>query len=374
MNIIITTGGTGGHIFPALALAKEIQEKEPSYKVLFVGAKYGMEEELCKKANLPFKALEVQGFIGKGIKSIKAFFLLLRAFFAARQIIKEQEIDCVIGFGGYASAPSILAAKSLKKTILFHEQNAFPGAVHRAFASFAKKIMLSIPIEKTVFPQKVKEKCVLTGNPVRAEIARLYNESFEEKPKSEKIKIFILGGSLGAQSINSIICDLLAKLHNEDLEILHQCGKADEERVKKLYEDSPYDSSCVHAFIDDMKKAYSEADIVIARAGASTLAELACAAKASILIPFPFAAHNHQYFNAKSLLEKDACILIKEDKMYKNKAVTDSSLLLTHILSLAHSKERRYSLSSNIKTFAKPYAATQMLRVINNEMPADNAD
>ncbi len=373
MNIIITTGGTGGHIFPALALAKEILEKEPSYKIIFVGAKYGMEEELCKKANLRFKSLEVQGFIGKGLKSIKALYLLFNAFFKAREIIKEENIDCVIGFGGYASAPSILAAKSLKKPIFFHEQNAFPGAVHRIFAAFAKKIMLSIPVEKTVFPQKIKQKCVLTGNPVRAEIANMLTENSNES-NNEKIKIFILGGSLGAQSINSLICDILPKLHAEDIEITHQCGKADYERVKKIYEESAYSPTCVHAFIDDMKKAYSEADIVIARAGASTLAELACAKKPAILIPFPFAAHNHQYYNAKSLSEKEACILLEEHKMYKNKQVADSSLLLTHILSLASSKERRYTLSNNIKSFAKPHAVEQMFRLIKNEMSVEKAD
>ncbi len=373
MNIIITTGGTGGHIFPALALAKEIQEKEPSFKLIFVGAKYGMEEELCQKAGIGFKALEVEGFVGKGLRSIKAFILLFKAFFAARQIIKNEDIDCVIGFGGYASAPSILAAKSLKKPIFFHEQNAFPGAVHRVFAAFAHKIMLSIPIEKTVFPQKIKEKCVLTGNPVRTEIAKLYHDNTEAKQEREKIKILILGGSLGAQSINSLICDILPKLHKEDIEILHQCGKAEEERIKNCYKESPYSPSCVHAFIDDMKTAYSQADIVIARAGASTLAELACASKASILIPFPFAAHNHQYYNAKSLVDKDACILIEEHKMYKNKQVINSSLLITHILSLAASKERRYTLSSNIKTFAKPYAVEQMFTLIKNEMMAYKA-
>ncbi len=367
MNIIITTGGTGGHIFPALALAKEIQEKEANYKVIFVGAKNGMEEELCQKANVSFKALEVEGFIGRGLKSIKALFLLFNAFFKARQIIKDEKIDCVIGFGGYASAPSILAAKSLGKTIFFHEQNAYPGAVHRTFASFAKKIMLSIPVEKTVFPTKIKEKCILTGNPVRSEIAQLYTHERDEVENTKKIKLFILGGSLGAQSINSLIVDILPKLHHKDIEILHQCGKADYERVKSLYEESSYDASCVHAFIDDMKSAYETADIVVARAGASTLAELACVKKACILIPFPFAAHNHQYYNAKSLLDKDACILIEENKMYKNRKVTDSSLLITQILSLASSKERRYTLSQNIKTFAKPYAVEQMLKIIKNE-------
>lgn len=361
MRIIITTGGTGGHIFPALALAKEILEKEPHSSILFVGGTYGMEKELCKKADIPFIALEVQGFIGKGLKSIKALYLLIKAYFQAKALLKKEEIDCVIGFGGYASAPCILAARSLKRKIYFHEQNAFPGAVHRYFASFADKIMLSIPIEKGIYSENITKKCIITGNPVRKEIAQLTQKEVE---KSQGKKLLILGGSLGAKSINTLIVSLLELLHIENIEITHQCGAKEYEKVSSAYKDSPYPSSCVHSFIEDMQKAYRDADIIIARAGASSLAELACVAKPVILIPFPFAAHNHQFYNAKSLEEKEACILIEEKEMYKNETIINKELLFKNILLLLNSREKSYALAQNIRLFAKPSAVSNMLNII----------
>ncbi len=362
MRILVTTGGTGGHIFPALAFIEEIRLQNPSAYILFVGAKYGMEEELCKKANVNFKALEVKGFIGKGLKSIQACLLLAKAYFQAKKIIKKEKIDIVVGFGGYASAPSIIAAKALRKKIYFHEQNAFPGAVHRVFAPLAKKIFHAMPIANNVFSEKTLKKCVLTGNPVRKEIAQLSDLPIQKENKGKKL--LILGGSLGARSINTLIISMLEELHAKDIEITHQCGKKDYDFVKKAYEQSPYSSSCVHAFISDMKEAYQQADFVIARAGASTITELACASKPSIFIPFPYAAHNHQYHNAHGFEEKNACILLEEKNLYKNNEVINKELLLNTILSLAQNEEQRYTLALNIRKCAITNATSIMYEQI----------
>ncbi len=358
MRIIITTGGTGGHIFPALAFIEEIRTKNPSAHVLFVGAKYGMEEELCKKHNINFKAIEVQGFIGKGLKSVKAALLLLKGLFKAIKIIRDEKIDIVVGFGGYASAPSLLAAKALGKQIYFHEQNAFPGAVHRTFAVIAKKIFLAMPLAKNTFSENILQKCMLVGNPVRKEITSLLDLPIPQDSSSKKL--LVLGGSLGAHSINRLIISLLEDLHKESIEITHQCGKSDYDFVKKAYENSPYSSSCVQPFISNMQDAYKNADFIIARAGASTIAELACASKASILIPFPHAAHNHQFHNAHALEEKQACLLLEEKRMYKDNEIIDKTLLLNTILLLAQKGEQRYTLARNIRTCAMTKAPSLM--------------
>ncbi len=366
MRFIITTGGTGGHIFPALALCDEIKKNLPQASILFIGANYGMEKELCKKRNIPFLGLEVEGFIGRGVKSLKALFLLFKAYFQAKKILKSNKIDIVVGFGGYASAPSILAAKSLKIPIFLAEQNAFPGSVNRYFASFAEKILLSIPIKKGIYSSENEQKCIITGNPVRNEIVEASKDISNINLRSSK-KLLILGGSLGAQSINSIIGSLLEDLHKEDIEIVHQCGKKDYERMCKIYEDSPYSSSCVQAFIDDMSTAYKNADFVIARAGASTIAELACMKKACLFIPFPFAAHNHQYYNAKTLEEKNACLLIEESSIFHENKVKNKELVLNSILEVFHKDNtKKEELKQNIATFAKPNAAKEMYDCILN--------
>ncbi len=361
MRIIITTGGTGGHIFPALALYKEIKRENPNAYILFVGAEYGMEKEICSKENIPFIGLNVQGFVGRGLKSIKALFLLVKAYFKARKVIKNEKIEKVIGFGGYASAPSILAAKSLNIKIFLAEQNAFPGAVNRLFSKYAEKIMLSIPIKDGILDSSINNKCVLTGNPVRSEIAKY---SFEDVQERKTKKLLILGGSLGAKSINSLIIECLDDLYRAGVEITHQCGKNDFKRVQKAYEKSSYSSSVVKEFIDDMENAYAQADFIVARAGASTLSEIACMSKASLLIPFPFAAHNHQYFNAKSFEDKQACIMIEEKEVYADNMIINKEKFLEKLLMLAENSKERYSLARNVKTFAKPRAVHEMYTII----------
>ncbi len=366
MRYIITTGGTGGHIFPALALIEEIEKNDTDAQVLFVGAVNGMEEDICKMHDIPFKALRTKGFMGKGLKSVIAGFLLIIAYFKAKNLLKEFNPDMVVGFGGYASAPCVLAAKSLKVDIYLHEQNAYPGAVNRYFARFAKKIMLAMPIADGKFSEDIMQRCVLTGNPVRANIAEFGKEERNTKEHKE-LNLLVIGGSLGAHSINEIIISLLDKLCHENINIVHQCGKKDYEYVKNTYAMSPYPPTCVYAFIEDIKKAYDEADIVIARAGATSLAELACMKKAAIIIPFPYAAHNHQYYNAKVLEEKEACILIQEKEMYKDNTVINENILFNAITHLKIKKVLKMNLEKNIATFAKPYAAKSMYETIVNK-------
>ncbi len=364
MRIVITTGGTGGHIFPALALAEEIRKQQPDAYILFVGAQYGMEKELCKKANIPFIALNVQGFIGRGLKMFKAAYLLIKEYFKAVKILKEEKIDMVIGFGGYASAPCVIAGKNLRKKVYIHEQNAFFGSFNRHLAKYVTKIMLSMPIENSPHPQEVQEKYLLTGNPVRTEIAELANYPLKS---TDTKKLLVLGGSLGAHSINVLMVSLLKNLAKENIKIVHQCGKRDYELVKEAYANSTYSSSCVHAFIDNMQEAYQNADFIIARAGASTLAELACLAKPSILIPFPYAAHNHQFYNAKTLESRKACILLEEKELFANDKILNKEKLLEKILLLANNLEERNTLARNIRTLAKADAVEKMYKVINEK-------
>ncbi len=363
MRYIITTGGTGGHIFPALALIEEIQKNDTNADILFVGTVNGMEEDICSMMQIPFKALKVRGFMGKGIKSLIAAFLLISAFFKAKTILKEFKADMVIGFGGYASAPCVLAAKSMKVDIYLHEQNSYPGAVNRYFAPFAKKIMLAMPVVEGKFSKEIMQKCVITGNPVRANIAEHAKQDLKNKENKE-FNLLVIGGSLGAHSINELIISMLDKLCHENINIVHQCGKKDYDYVKNCYDMSPYPSTCVFPFIEDIKKAYHEADIVIARAGATSLAELACMKKAAIIIPFPHAAHNHQYHNAQILKEKEACMLLEEKYMYKDNTIIDANILFEAIVHLKIKKVLKMNLENNIVPFAKPDAAKTMYDTI----------
>jgi UDP-N-acetylglucosamine--N-acetylmuramyl-(pentapeptide) pyrophosphoryl-undecaprenol N-acetylglucosamine transferase len=303
-RVIITTGGTGGHIFPALAVAEELKAQYPDIAILFMGAQYGPEKKLALQAGLEFAGLPVRGLLGRGWRAAGAACAMVRAVVQACGIIRRFKPDIVAGFGGYAAFAPVMAARLCHVPCLLHEQNAIPGTANKTLARLTHKVCLSLPVAQGFAP----EKCVLTGNPVRKSVAALYGTV----AKSDTRHVLIMGGSLGAHALNMYIVSILPQLKAAGIELLHQTGVNDATAVQQAYVAAGYDAACVSPFIDDMAAAYRWADVVFCRSGATTVAELAAAGKAAIFVPFPYAIHDHQTYNARSMTQCGAAVLVPE--------------------------------------------------------------
>lgn len=303
-RVVLTTGGTGGHIFPALAVAEELQAAFPNIEILFIGAQYGPEKKLAEQAGLSFVGLPVRGLLGRGFKAVGAACAMTRAVFSAYRVIKQFNPELVAGFGGYASFAPVLASKLMHIPTLLHEQNAVAGTGNRVLGKIVDKICLSMPVESGFS----REKCVITGNPIRRCISELKKD---ETAFSQK-HLLVMGGSLGAHAINEYIMGVLPELRKAGVEILHQTGVKDEAVVREAYIRAGYEASSVTAFIDDMAQAYSWASLVFCRSGATTVAELSAAGLPAVFVPFPFAIHDHQTFNAQCMGKSGAAVLIAE--------------------------------------------------------------
>ena len=312
-RVILTTGGTGGHIFPALAVAEEIRRRFPAASILFVGGAHGPEGALARAAGLEFVGLPVRGVLGRGLKGMASALNMLRGVAMALGVIGRFRPDAVVGFGGYAAFSALLAATLRGVPTALHEQNSIPGVTNRIMGHFAKRIFLSLPdMSHSFAPGKI----VTTGNPVRSAIRGLRGVGEKTTPGRN---LLVLGGSQGARSLNTTVVDMLPRLLGAGVVIRHQAGAADLERTRDGYREAGADPKCVAPFIDDMAEAYGWADICLCRAGATTVAELAVAGVPSVLVPFPYATHNHQVANARFLADAGAALCVEE----KDFAVTD---------------------------------------------------
>ena len=329
--IVLTTGGTGGHIFPALAVAEALRAECPAMRIVFMGSERGPEGRLAEVAGLEFVGLPVRGVLGRGMKAAGALWQMGRSVMLARGVLQRLQPGVVAGFGAYASAPALVAAKLLGVPLALHEQNAVPGMVNRLLASSAKRVFLSLPDRVGRFPA---EKAVVTGNPIRAEIARLGQSGTVPCGTSGR-RLLIMGGSQGARAINSVVLGGLSRLAAAGVELRHQAGPADVERVLAGYRGHGLETSGVSAFIDDMAGAYAWADLVLCRSGASTVAELAAAGKPALLIPFPHATHDHQTANARVLADAGAAVLLAESELPGVDALGQVLALLDDPASLA---------------------------------------
>tara|TARA_R110002072_G_scaffold90500_3_gene202384 strand:+ start:12104 stop:13183 length:1080 start_codon:yes stop_codon:yes gene_type:complete len=304
-TFLIMAGGTGGHVFPALAVAHSLVGRHD--KVAWLGSKGGMEEGIVKKANIPFFGIKVKGVRGKGrLSQLFAPFKIISAVFQAFTVLRKVQPDAVLGMGGFASGPGGLAARMLGIPLVIHEQNAVAGMTNKILAKFATTVM-------TAFPQPFSNKvdCKMVGNPLRSDIARLYYERDITK-KDQSVNLLILGGSLGAQSLNDVLPQALGLL-DENLRpfIWHQTGKNKSEAVNRAYSKFKIEVN-VSEFIEDMAQAYKWADFVICRAGALTISELCVAGLGAILIPYPHAVDDHQAKNANFLVEGGAAWLLAQ--------------------------------------------------------------
>lgn len=360
-KIIISGGGTGGHIYPAIAIAKKILEISKDSEILFVGAKGRMEMEKVPEEGFEIVGLNVVGIqrsmsINAILKNLKFPFLLLKSFNHARKIIKDFQPNIVVGVGGYASGPTLRMAHSLKIPTLIQEQNSYAGLTNKWLSKKTKKICVAYENMNQFFETN---KLVLTGNPVRKDIENLDAKLLDAKTyfkvsKNEKV-ILVLGGSLGAKSINEGILNSINTIKDQPIKLLWQVGKRYFDSIENQLNQINIPNVIALAFIKRMDLAYSLADLVISRAGALSISELTLAGKPSILVPSPNVSEDHQTKNAMSLVNKSAAILV-EDK--------DTDSLLRTALDLLKQENQLNTISKNAKKMGKPNASEDIVNEI----------
>lgn len=352
-KILFATGGTGGHINPALAVAGYIRENYPKAEILFVGTADRMEAQLVPAAGYDFKTIEIQGFSRElnfeGLKhNIKTVNLLFKSEGQAKKIIEDFKPDVVIGFGGYVSGPVLSVAARMGIPTAVHEQNAFPGVTNKNLAKKVDVVMLTAPeAEKLLKP---KNPCVVTGLPIRGEIISANKEFARAEMKlGSRPLILSMGGSLGARAINEAVKYLiLHRFEKKDCYYLHATGKAGASMIDDVGKDVDLNSNpqiMLREYINDMDRCLAAADLVVCRAGASSLSEIQALGKPSILVPYPYAAENHQYYNAKTMSDRDAAILIEEKDFTGER-------LLSEVEKLLSKPERLKKMGENARTMA----------------------
>ena len=300
---MMMAAGTGGHVFPALAVAKELQQQ--GVEVSWLATPSGMENRLLKNQNIPIYQIDIQGVRGNGVlRKLAAPFKILKATLSAMRYMKQLNVEAVVGFGGYVAGPGGLAARALGIPVIIHEQNAVAGFTNTQLSRISKTVCQAFP-NTFIANEKVKT----TGNPVRKEITEILNPSwrYQEREKAgEPLRILIVGGSLGAQALNERVPEALKQL-NLPLNVYHQCGQNHAEKTLARYEGKPDQLNVdVQPFIENMAEAYSKADLIICRAGALTVTEIATAGVAAIFVPLPSAVDDHQTANAKFLANSGA--------------------------------------------------------------------
>ena len=307
-GMIIAGGGTGGHLFPGVAIAEEFLRRDPAHRVLFIGTERGLEKRILSELGYPLRTLKVEGLQGRGAIRIPGSLLKIPGgLLASFRILHWFQPAIVVGVGGYASGPAVLAARMMGLKTAIAEQNAFPGLTNRILGRFADRIFVTFPASLPWFPGG---RARVTGNPIRA--AFLADQMTAGK-RDPRFTLLITGGSQGAQAINRIVTDALACLeHLKDrIRFIHQTGEKDQERVAQAYRDRGFAAE-VFPFITNMAAAYRQADLLLCRAGATSIAEITAGGKAAVLIPFPFAVNDHQTQNAEVLVRAGAAEMIPE--------------------------------------------------------------
>ena len=346
-SFIISGGGTGGHIFPAIAIANEIRSRMPDAEILFVGAKDRMEMERVPKEGYEIEGLWISGIQRSQLHKNFLFpFKLISSLQKCSRILRKFKPDAVIGTGGFASGPLLYMAQRNKIPTLVQEQNSYPGITNKLLASRADKICVAYDHLDTYFP---KEKLVHTGNPIRRDIVEKFT-SPPAKQSGKPLTLLVLGGSLGARSINNIMHTIYKDLNAAGYDIIWQCGSLYYEGFSKMINEE--DHLKLMPFISDMAGAYQKADVIVSRAGAGTISELCLIGKPVVLIPSPNVAEDHQTKNAQAISDQNAAILVKESEINE---------LKLKLFGLYKDKKKRDTLGENIRKLAKPDSTREIV-------------
>lgn len=353
---MILAGGTGGHIFPGLAVARVLRARQ--VPVLWLGSVGGMETRLVPANDFPIEVIAVRGLRGKDwLTKFAAPFWLLRSLWQALAVLRRQRPRAVISFGGFAAGPGGLAAWLLRRPLIVHEQNRAPGMTNRLLAHLAKRVLCGFP---ETF-RAVETETI--GNPVRAEIAAIPPPAQRFLGRSGQVRLLVLGGSLGAYTLNVVLPQVLAQLPRELRPVVrHQCGERHIQKSQRVYKASQVDAS-IEPFIVDMAQAYAWADFVICRAGALTLAELCAAGVGALLVPFTQAVDDHQTRNAEYLVERGAAQLVPEGEQFRER-------LLAAITPLLSNAELRLAMAQAARAIAIPNAAERVADIVIEEAHA----
>lgn len=354
-KVIISGGGTGGHIFPAVAIADEIKRQFPATEILFVGAEGKMEMEKVPQAGYKIVGLPIVGLQRSlSLKNFLLPFKLVKSLGLARKTIKRFQPDVVIGVGGYASGPTLQMANMLGIPTLVQEQNSFAGKTNKLLAKKAKKLCVAYDGMEKFFP---KEKIVLTGNPVRLEVTQIAGKRQDAfdfyQLDSTKPTILVIGGSLGAKTLNESVFNALDELQKRGVQVLWQCGKLYYDQLVARLGSRNMEGIKMVQFIARMDLAYALADVVVSRAGAISVSEICLIKKPTILVPSPNVAEDHQTHNAMALYSKDAALMVKDSEA--------AQTLIPEAMALLDNKVLQESLISNIALLGKPNATKDIV-------------
>lgn len=360
MRVIFAGGGTGGHINPAISIADYAAAQDENFEALFIGTKNGMETKLVPKAGYKLEFIDIAGFDRKHLlKNISVIKKLMKANSDCKNIIKKFKPDCIVCTGGYVSGPVAMASKKTGVPSLIHEQNVYPGLTVRGSEKYVDYLALSF--EETINHIKSKDKCVVTGNPVRGEILTANYAESRKKLGITKPFVLIFGGSLGADKINNTVVDMLERLAQEEkISLLFGTGDRNYEGVMQKIKDKNIqlnDDIRVTAYIDNMADCMAAADLVVARSGAITVSEIAALGKPSILIPSPNVVRNHQEQNAREFENNGAAAVILESEL-------DSEVLYNKIMSMAENEEELLKMSENLRPLAKTDALAKLYELM----------
>ena len=353
MKLIIAGGGTGGHFFPGVAVAETLKSTQSDSEIVFVGTEKGIEARLCPKLGWPIELMSVSGIKTVGLfGALKGLGKVPGALYQSYRLLKRLKPNVVLGVGGYASGPLVLIASLMGIPTAVLEQNSVPGMTNKILGRFVKKAFVSFNKSCEFFP---KAKTSLVGNPIRQKITDAILKNSKNRDSKAPCHVLILGGSQGAVSVNKICLSAFKKLQQEGVsfKVTHQTGSRDLENIQAQYKSIDLDA-IVSPFIDDMAKAYSDADVIVSRAGATTIAELALVGKPAILIPYPYAAQNHQEENAKAMVEAGAAMMFIEGSMSDDEFKKE-------LESLMLSTEKQRTMGGAMRSFAKPKAAENII-------------
>lgn len=359
LKILMSGGGTGGHIFPAVAIAQELRKKFPDAKFLFVGANGKMEMEKVPQAGFEIVGLNIAGFDrGNLFSNFRLPFKVISSVLKARKIIKNFSPDLAIGTGGFASGPALYMSSRLGIPTFVQEQNSLPGKTNIFLSKKARAVFTAYPGMEKFFKHT---KTIFLGNPIRTDLISELEETKTAKEKlglaPEKLTLFSVGGSLGSRTLNNAWKKQVKNLQEKGYQLIWQTGKLDYEELNKNPEITAMKGQVVlKEFISEMATAYSAADIIVSRAGAIAISELAVVGKPVLLIPFPYAAEDHQTKNAQALVEKNAALMVNDSEMEEKFGNSLSKI--------CENEELRKKMSENIQFFAKPKAAEDIVNEI----------